>query len=114
MDGFFFSSRRRHTRCGRDWSSDVCSSDLLAAPRWTQCSAKVENAPVVNIKSRYRKMTFRLVWFFLETDRLAFGVEFHDPVALRVAHLISKNTGAALDGQSVPVEVEFTVKNVIA
>src|SRR5690554_7519923 len=27
---FFFSSRRRHTRCGRDWSSDVCSSDLNA------------------------------------------------------------------------------------
>src|SRR6266498_3990995 len=27
---FFFSSRRRHTRCGRDWSSDVCSSDLSA------------------------------------------------------------------------------------
>src|SRR6266542_6544191 len=27
---FFFSSRRRHTRCYRDWSSDVCSSDLLA------------------------------------------------------------------------------------
>src|SRR3989442_10782613 len=26
---FFFSSRRRHTRCGRDWSSDVCSSDLI-------------------------------------------------------------------------------------
>src|SRR2546429_2191859 len=37
MDGpvcdmyFFFSSRRRHTRCSRDWSSDVCSSDLVAA-----------------------------------------------------------------------------------
>src|SRR5438105_10553603 len=27
---FFFSSRRRHTRSTRDWSSDVCSSDLLA------------------------------------------------------------------------------------
>src|SRR6266498_4416384 len=27
---FFFSSRSRHTRCGRDWSSDVCSSDLGA------------------------------------------------------------------------------------
>src|SRR5207249_8689023 len=25
---FFFSSRRRHTRSKRDWSSDVCSSDL--------------------------------------------------------------------------------------
>src|SRR5580700_1580375 len=31
---FFFSSRRRHTRSLRDWSSDVCSSDLTcAAPR---------------------------------------------------------------------------------
>src|SRR5207245_5996979 len=28
---FFFSSRRRHTRCYRDWSSDVCSSDLRLA-----------------------------------------------------------------------------------
>src|SRR5690606_40377615 len=27
---FFFSSRRRHTRFSRDWSSDVCSSDLIA------------------------------------------------------------------------------------
>src|SRR6266508_4031945 len=29
---FFFSSRRRHTRWPRDWSSDVCSSDLTARP----------------------------------------------------------------------------------
>src|SRR5206468_10164646 len=28
---FFFSSRRRHTRSDRDWSSDVCSSDLEGA-----------------------------------------------------------------------------------
>src|SRR3990172_6241677 len=28
----FFSSRRRHTRCSRDWSSDVCSSDLHGRP----------------------------------------------------------------------------------
>src|SRR5690606_41167008 len=28
---FFFSSRRRHTRFSRDWSSDVCSSDLKIA-----------------------------------------------------------------------------------
>src|SRR2546422_9037157 len=32
---FFFSSRRRHTRCSRDWSSDVCSSDLVAVIIWT-------------------------------------------------------------------------------
>src|SRR2546428_14196670 len=30
---FFFSSRRRHTRSDRDWSSDVCSSDLA---RWAR------------------------------------------------------------------------------
>src|SRR2546430_15200810 len=30
---FFFSSRRRHTRFDCDWSSDVCSSDLLAMGR---------------------------------------------------------------------------------
>src|SRR2546421_7050728 len=29
---FFFSSRRRHTRSDRDWSSDVCSSDLGSTP----------------------------------------------------------------------------------
>src|SRR5256885_3539067 len=29
-DFFFFSSRRRHTRLQGDWSSDVCSSDLIA------------------------------------------------------------------------------------
>src|SRR2546422_5089724 len=33
---FFFSSRRRHTRCSRDWSSDVCSSDIMI--RHTRCS----------------------------------------------------------------------------
>src|SRR5699024_11744383 len=32
---FFFSSRRRHTRSKRDWSSDVCSSDL--AKEWAVC-----------------------------------------------------------------------------
>src|SRR3712207_8092573 len=31
---FFFSSRRRHTRYWRDWSSDVCSSDLLEGCRF--------------------------------------------------------------------------------
>src|SRR5206468_6186775 len=32
---FFFSSRRRHTRSDRDWSSDVCSSDLVDDGRIT-------------------------------------------------------------------------------
>src|SRR2546429_4404720 len=39
---FFFSSRRRHTRCSRDWSSDVCSSDLFWQRRpWRWIFSKV-------------------------------------------------------------------------
>src|SRR5690606_40152545 len=37
---FFFSSRRRHTRFSRDWSSDVCSSDLMAAVRRAAATAR--------------------------------------------------------------------------
>src|SRR3712207_8062050 len=41
---FFFSSRRRHTRYWRDWSSDVCSSDLLLADEINRAPAKVQSA----------------------------------------------------------------------
>src|SRR6266478_733712 len=39
---FFFSSRRRHTRFDCDWSSDVCSSDLM----WRMAGAAVADALV--------------------------------------------------------------------
>src|SRR5215510_8166476 len=49
---FFFSSRRRHTRWPRDWSSDVCSSDLpsgrstaskrFSRPRWAAVDSGVK------------------------------------------------------------------------
>src|SRR2546430_13341002 len=38
---FFFSSRRRHTRFDCDWSSDVCSSDLV----WTELAERFPNEP---------------------------------------------------------------------
>src|SRR5690606_39696898 len=42
---FFFSSRRRHTRFSRDWSSDVCSSDLvLDAGRLARRFARISPA----------------------------------------------------------------------
>src|SRR5437868_11343471 len=40
---FFFSSRRRHTRSKRDWSSDVCSSDL----GW--CAEQIEVAGAIEL-----------------------------------------------------------------
>src|SRR5256884_876625 len=48
---FFFSSRRRHTRCSRDWSSDVCSSDLRendGARRPWRCCDDLRNPLEVN------------------------------------------------------------------
>src|SRR2546421_5298821 len=45
---FFFSSRRRHTRSDRDWSSDVCSSDLHDVPPGKLCSTVTTSlGPVV-------------------------------------------------------------------
>src|SRR2546429_6161290 len=46
LNCFFFSSRRRHTRCSRDWSSDVCSSDLVVKryPRYSETFVVAEIA----------------------------------------------------------------------
>src|SRR5690606_39457636 len=48
----FFSSRRRHTRFSRDWSSDVCSSDLLFLPprrsHWPVCLADLADRPLAD------------------------------------------------------------------
>src|SRR6266567_7088959 len=60
---FFFSSRRRHTRFDCDWSSDVCSSDLLVAV----CVGGVE---------RREPTTRRRVWIraVFEQDRRDFAL----------------------------------------
>src|SRR3712207_8595265 len=42
---FFFSSRRRHTRYWRDWSSDVCSSDLPVEGGLRALAAVPNNLP---------------------------------------------------------------------
>src|SRR5258705_13230213 len=48
---FFFSSRRRHTRCLSDWSSDVCSSDIV--------SVAGTPSDVVNLAAVYRALDQR-------------------------------------------------------
>src|SRR5690606_13653960 len=45
---FFFTSRRRHTRFSRDWSSDVCSSDLKAVMK----KAEEEKRQVLDLQQR--------------------------------------------------------------
>src|SRR5690242_21013834 len=54
---FFFSSRRRHTRLTCDWSSDVCSSDLVRKRR----------APSIIIVSLVDILTILLIFFVVST-----------------------------------------------
>src|SRR5258707_4542774 len=53
---FFFSSRRRHTRYWRDWSSDVCSSDL---PK----STSLRTATLGGLERLRRKARYRLLGY---------------------------------------------------
>src|SRR5438445_848586 len=50
---FFFSSRRRHTRYWRDWSSDVCSSDLTAVVQATSLETQVSRQRSTDARGRF-------------------------------------------------------------
>src|SRR2546421_6407515 len=63
---FFFSSRRRHTRSDRDWSSDVCSSDL-------------HGADVHTVLEQVALQVLQALQVLVELARLAVGHE-HDAV----------------------------------
>src|SRR5205085_5156211 len=66
---FFFSSRRRHTRFDCDWSSDVCSSDLILVPLVTLTSFRATPvAPLTRSASQHGLFTLPAslaVWAFL-------------------------------------------------
>src|SRR5690554_4998827 len=67
---FFFSSRRRHTRCGRDWSSDVCSSDL----KWQKT-----NYGKKTVEPHYNSIKPRIVieHLLIEADELPIEYKIH-------------------------------------
>src|SRR5690606_40604589 len=74
---FFFSSRRRHTRFSRDWSSDVCSSDLteLLIQRIAgraQAEGRADDNPesVRNRLRVYTDQTAPVIDFYRAQDKL--------------------------------------------
>src|SRR5215469_18828476 len=56
---FFFSSRRRHTRSLRDWSSDVCSSDLRPCPDRPPWTCRRGRAAGCHRRSAWRRAARR-------------------------------------------------------
>src|SRR2546422_1515684 len=65
---FFFSSRRRHTRCSRDWSSDVCSSDLsLLLQLLDSYVSNVPEPPQESLSRQDAKSAKKNIFFFVRT-----------------------------------------------
>src|SRR6266702_4331946 len=104
MSYFFFTSRRRHTRWPRDWSSNVCSSDLVVALEQETALGNVgdENVmtvAVVDIADRDRHAAFGVVLEArarqLEALALVIEKQFLRPVVVREVQI----------GPSVVVEV---------
>src|SRR5438445_7476026 len=70
---FFFSSRRRHTRYWRDWSSDVCSSDLAVIPQHERDEARVARSCPPWASSRATRASSRSCCGITATHRCSGG-----------------------------------------
>src|SRR5699024_12039263 len=80
---FFFSSRRRHTRSKRDWSSDVCSSDLENIDKRISELKSWENSLIFNNKMEIQKQRLMLSKISSERDMLTKANEILDKQAER-------------------------------
>src|SRR5215510_9339873 len=85
---FFFSSRRRHTRWPRDWSSDVCSSDLLVRGLEARKHTKQRGL------ARAGRAEERVELAGADRER---HVLHRPPVAVALAHLLHAHFGQADD-----------------
>src|SRR5690606_40194413 len=68
---FFFSSRRRHTRFSRDWSSDVCSSDLgiISSIRTPSNQRRFEITELDRLKRRQDEQSGRIEVIYARVSR---------------------------------------------
>src|SRR5258707_4360219 len=100
VDVCFFSSRRRHTRYWRDWSSDVCSSDLYGAvglfhfifrKKFLMISMNHDKAEGLGINVRFWDFLFYASFGFVVTSSVAIA-----GVLLVFCYLIVPSVGAML------------------
>src|SRR6266436_6232582 len=100
---FFFSSRRRHTRCSRDWSSDVCSSDLvsLAGADVSRCGADTGGATTSVVCVNDDRELARSRWASVGAGATTEGLM---GVALRILSRVTAGAGATTDARSEGME----------
>src|SRR3712207_5559719 len=110
---FFFSSRRRHTRYWRDWSSDVCSSDLcryvahclgyLPARRIAQCHHHGHGIVLLGMLLGLAQLLLHALWqaFYVADDAEPHVILRENLVFERAKH--ESHEGRYLVGRPVPV-----------
>src|SRR5690554_5137267 len=118
---FFFSSRRRHTRCGRDWSSDVCSSDLR--PKLLVYNGDVLLADSVysveykdNINAGIASVTVSMKGNYSGLYTTTFKIDKKTPIIItppKASDIVLGNTlkSSVLSGAIMDIEGEFLWKN---
>src|SRR5207253_4052452 len=94
---FFFSSRRRHTRWPRDWSSDVCSSDLwLVERRLSDVSARLKR-----LRGELQVIDEQLLFFDDAADETRLRALMSEtPLADREHHERSEERRVGKEGRS--------------
>src|SRR5262245_64679368 len=75
VEFFFFSSRRRHTRCLSDWSSDVCSSDLGSG----LLESRIARVPASRYTNPLRRLRLLLSPEASHLPEAHPQIEFHTP-----------------------------------
>src|SRR5215217_9340683 len=75
---FFFSSRRRHTRYWRDWSSDVCSSDLQAEREVIVCGGAYNSPHLLTLSGIGRPDELELLQIELVAESPEVGMNLQD------------------------------------
>src|SRR3712207_9240621 len=100
---FFFSSRRRHTRYWRDWSSDVCSSDL------TVPILAIAPMVVVWLKAGWISVAVIAAYltFFPVTINTLRGLDSADPRALELMRSYAASRWAILWKLRVPASLPY-------
>src|SRR2546429_1709661 len=106
-DFFFFSSRRRHTRCSRDWSSDVCSSDLALAVQ----GVKRKNTDA-SAASPKEKFLLRKVHQTLRRDRKSTRLNSSHGYISYAVFCLKKKKRYIIDRQHTPLRSNGTVSQV--
>src|SRR5207248_8073852 len=95
---FFFSSRRRHTRSYGDWSSDVCSSDLIAYDQSESDDFEVSAGEYA--EGLLRPLRGLRVHLLLEPGRAIVG-----PAGALLTHVLYRKIGRASCRERVLVSV---------